>query len=135
MLIFVRHAESANNARCDHDDGRAPPKSEDAPPRAPDPPLTSRGRAQARAAAAALARRGGLPAPPSFVAASAFRGARDGYVFKKGARGLGYYREWPIYQRALVISSAMRRALETAAPIAAALKTHVEVSDRNEYPS
>jgi len=31
------------------------------------------------------------PAQPPFVAASAFGGARAGYVFKKGPKGLGYY--------------------------------------------
>merc|ERR1719487_1396363 len=41
------------------------------------------------------------PAPPTvpeapFIEAPAFSGARPGYVFKKGARGLGYYKDGPL---------------------------------------
>ena len=32
---------------------------------------------------------------PPFVAADAFEGARAGYVFKRGTRGVGYYRDVP----------------------------------------
>lgn len=34
-------------------------------------------------------------ATPDFVAAKTFRGAREGYAFKKGAKGLGYYKDVP----------------------------------------
>ncbi|GLC47246.1 hypothetical protein PLESTF_000895000 [Pleodorina starrii] len=45
----------------------------------------------AAGAAAAAGGAAGVGAPPKFIAAKTFGGARSGYVFKKGAQGLGYY--------------------------------------------
>ena len=75
---------------------------------------------------AAEAGEGGEAAPVGFIKSKTFTGAKSGYVFTKGPRGLGFYLDAPKYRKANASKPA------TTAKAAKAAKTKRPKKDRKE---
>lgn len=83
---------------------------------------------QAPAAAAATAGGQGAAdtaaaAPPAFIPAAKFAGAREGYAFKKGSRGVGYYLD-PVQQQQMQGKAKQQHKQEQRKALQQALKQY-----------
>jgi len=75
---------------------------------------------------------GGEAAPVGFIKSKTFTGAKAGYVFTKGPRGLGFYLDAPKYRKANASKPSTTATTAKAAKAAKAAKTKRPKKDRKE---